>query len=81
MEGIIRIFGENLYTPKTDAAIVRRRVGMVFQKSNPFPTMSIAENVVVGLKLNGVRDRNLLAERMEQSKPQPVAPDKVGSAA
>jgi phosphate transport system ATP-binding protein len=40
---------------------------MVFQKSNPFPTMSIAENVLVGLKLNGVRDRAFLRERLEQS--------------
>ena len=46
---------------------VRRRVGMVFQKSNPFPTMSIVENVTVGLRLNGVRNRKLLAERTEQS--------------
>jgi phosphate transport system ATP-binding protein len=37
--------------------VVRRRVGMVFQKSNPFPTMTIAENVTVGLRLNGMRDR------------------------
>jgi phosphate transport system ATP-binding protein len=40
---------------------------MVFQKSNPFPTMSIAENVVVGLKLNGVRNRRLLDESLEKS--------------
>jgi phosphate transport system ATP-binding protein len=40
---------------------------MVFQKSNPFPTMSIAENVVIGLKLNGVRNRKLLDERLEKS--------------
>jgi phosphate transport system ATP-binding protein len=46
---------------------VRRRIGMVFQKSNPFPTMSIAENVVVGLKLNGVRNRRLLDESLEKS--------------
>jgi len=46
---------------------VRRRIGMVFQKSNPFPTMSVFENVTVGLRLNGLRDRNILAERAEQS--------------
>ena len=40
---------------------------MVFQKSNPFPTMSIAENVTVGLRLNGVRNRAFLRDRMEQS--------------
>ena len=42
--------------PDVDPAMIRRRVGMVFQKSNPFPTMSIEENVLVGLRLNGVRD-------------------------
>src|SRR5207249_7182461 len=47
--------------------IVRRRVGMVFQKPNPFPTMSIADNVTVGLRLNGVRARSVLSERAEQS--------------
>jgi len=41
--------------------------GMVFQKSNPFPTMSIADNVLVGLRLNGVRDRKLLRDRLEES--------------
>src|SRR5208283_3113786 len=46
---------------------VRRRIGMVFQKSNPFPTMSVADNVTVGLRLNGVRERKLLNERTEQS--------------
>ena len=50
-----------------DATLVRRRVGMVFQKSNPFPTMSVAENVTVGLRLNGVRNKALLRERLEQT--------------
>jgi phosphate transport system ATP-binding protein len=67
MEGSIRFFGEDLYAANTDPAVIRRRIGMVFQKSNPFPTMSIAENVTVGLRLNGVRNRAFLAERMEQS--------------
>jgi len=66
-EGTVRLFGQDLYARNTDASIVRRRVGMVFQKSNPFPTMSIGENVVVGLRLNGVRNRALLNERMEQA--------------
>jgi phosphate transport system ATP-binding protein len=65
--GNLRLFGEDLYGPSVDPAVVRRRVGMVFQKSNPFPTMSIAENVLVGLRLNGVRDRSLLQERLEES--------------
>jgi len=67
MTGSIRFFGDDLYDPQTDPAVIRRRIGMVFQKSNPFPTMSIAENVTVGLRLNGVRNRAFLRERMEQS--------------
>ncbi len=67
MEGTVRLFGGDLYARDTDASIVRRRVGMVFQKSNPFPTMSIGENVIVGLRLNGVRNRALLNEQMEKS--------------
>jgi phosphate transport system ATP-binding protein len=67
MTGDIRLFGDDIYARNVEPVIVRRRVGMVFQKSNPFPTMSIAENVTVGLRLNGARDRKLLAERTEQS--------------
>jgi phosphate transport system ATP-binding protein len=67
MEGTVLLDGENLYSAAIDPAIVRRRVGMVFQKSNPFPTMSIGENVVVGLRLNGVRDQKFLNERLEKS--------------
>jgi phosphate transport system ATP-binding protein len=65
--GDLRLFGEDLYAPGIDPTVVRRRVGMVFQKSNPFPTMSIAENVLVGLRLNGVNDRVFLRERLEQA--------------
>ena len=67
IEGKVLFQGEDLYSTGSDPTIVRRRIGMVFQKSNPFPTMSIAENVVTGLKLNGVRNRKLLDERLEQS--------------
>jgi phosphate transport system ATP-binding protein len=67
VEGTIHFFGKDLYGPKINPAVVRRRIGMVFQKSNPFPSMSIAENVTVGLRLNGVRDRAFLDERMEKS--------------
>src|SRR5271170_747461 len=65
--GSLRLFGDDLYGAGVDPAVVRRRVGMVFQKSNPFPTMSIKENVLVGLRLNGVRDPAFLQERLEQS--------------
>jgi phosphate transport system ATP-binding protein len=67
MEGTVLLHGENLYSKNVDPAIVRRRVGMVFQKSNPFPTMTIGENVVVGLRLNGVRNQKFLNERLEKS--------------
>ena len=67
MEGEIRLFGDDIYSRGVEPVLVRRRVGMVFQKSNPFPTMSIAENVTVGLRLNGNRDRKLLAQRTEES--------------
>lgn len=67
LEGKVLLDGEDLYSSSVDPAIVRRRVGMVFQKSNPFPTMSIGENVVIGLRLNGVRDRKFLNERLEKS--------------
>jgi len=67
MEGDIRLFGRDIYGKGIEPVVVRRRVGMVFQKSNPFPTMSIADNVTVGLRLNGMRGRSLLAERTEKS--------------
>ena len=67
LEGTVLLSGKDLYSSNIDPAIVRRRVGMVFQKSNPFPTMTIGENVVIGLRLNGVRDRKFLNERLEKS--------------
>lgn len=65
--GRVALFGQDLYSPQMDATLVRRRVGLVFQKSNPFPTMSVAENVTAGLRLNGVRDKSVLRERLEQT--------------
>ena len=67
IKGSLKLFGDDLYGSGLDPAIVRRRVGMVFQKSNPFPTMSIEENVLVGLRLNGIRDRAFLSQRLEES--------------
>jgi phosphate transport system ATP-binding protein len=65
--GSLRLFGDDLYGRGIDPASVRRRVGMVFQKSNPFPTMSIEENVLVGLRLNGIRAPAFLRQRLEES--------------
>jgi phosphate transport system ATP-binding protein len=67
MEGTVLLNGKDLYSSTVDPAIVRRRVGMVFQKSNPFPTMTIGENVLVGLRLNGIRNQKFLNERLEKS--------------
>ena len=67
IEGSLRLYGEDLYAAGVDPVAVRRRVGMVFQKSNPFPTMSIEENVLVGLRLGGVRDAAFLRHRLEES--------------
>ncbi|HEV2281426.1 MAG TPA: phosphate ABC transporter ATP-binding protein PstB [bacterium] len=67
MEGRVLIDGEDIYAPSVDPVEVRRRIGMVFQRPNPFPTMSIYDNVVCGLRLNGIRDRRVLDEVAERS--------------
>lgn len=59
--------GESIYAPGVDPVVVRRRVGMVFQKPTPFPTKSIYENVCAGLRLVGMRKRNLLDEAVEKA--------------
>ena len=66
-EGKVLLDGEDLYGPSVNVTQVRRRIGMVFQKPNPFPTMSIFENVAAGLRLNGIRDRRLVAETVEKT--------------
>jgi len=67
VEGKVLLDGQDLYGPGVDPVDVRRRVGMVFQKPNVFPTMSIYDNVIAGYRLNGVRDRKLLGEKVETS--------------
>jgi phosphate transport system ATP-binding protein len=67
VEGEILLDGEDLYGAGVDAVSIRRRIGMVFQKPNPFPTMTIFENVTSGLKLAGIRDAKLLMETAERS--------------
>jgi len=66
VSGIIEIDGENILSPSTDVIALRRRVGMVFQKPNPFP-MSIYENVAYGPRLNGVKSRSELDDIVESS--------------
>lgn len=67
VKGDVRLDGQDAYGPSIDPTVLRRRVGMVFQRPNPFPTFSIYANVAVGLKLNGVRKRLVLDERVETS--------------
>ena len=64
--GRITLDGRDVNTPDTDVVELRRRVGMVFQKPNPFPK-SIYENVAYGLRVNGVKDEGLIAGRVEQA--------------
>ena len=67
VEGKVVLDNKNIYDSDVDPTLIRRRVGMVFQKPNPFPTMSIFDNVVAGLKLNGLRDKTKLREICESS--------------
>jgi phosphate transport system ATP-binding protein len=60
--GKIYIDNKNIYDPDVDPMEIRKKVGMVFQQPNPFPTMTIYENVIIGLKLNGFKDKNKLNE-------------------
>ncbi len=64
-EGEVLLDGDDIYA--RDPVAVRRSVGMVFQHPNPFPTMSVFDNVVAGLRLNGLRDKKLLKEVAERS--------------
>src|SRR4051794_31462795 len=67
VEGKVTIDGEDLYAQNIDPVSVRRTVGMVFQRPNPFPTMSIFDNVAAGLKLNGVKRKGDLDTIVEKS--------------
>ena len=66
VEGSVTLEGQDIYAKGVDVVDLRRRVGMVFQKSNPFPK-SIFDNVAYGLRINGIRDRNFIAHRVEES--------------
>jgi phosphate transport system ATP-binding protein len=67
VEGQLLMNGEDTLASNIDPVAVRRDVGMVFQRPNPFPTMSIFDNVVAGLKLNGERNKTVLAEVGEKA--------------
>ena len=67
VEGKVLIDGIDLYSKNIDPIYHRRKVGMVFQKPNPFPTMSIYDNVTAGLRLNGVKEKKILNEIVEET--------------
>jgi phosphate transport system ATP-binding protein len=67
VEGTVELNGRDLYAAGTDPVAVRRIIGMVFQRPNPFPTMSVFSNVAAGLRLGGEKDKKRLAEVVERS--------------
>ncbi|MEN3613197.1 phosphate ABC transporter ATP-binding protein PstB [Plantactinospora sp. ZYX-F-223] len=67
VDGKLTIDDQDIYERDVDVTAVRRMIGMVFQRPNPFPTMSIFENVVAGLRLNGVRRKSVLEDAAERA--------------
>jgi len=67
VEGKVTLDGEDIYASGVDPVVVRKTIGMVFQRPNPFPTMSIRDNVIAGLRLSGTRDRKTLDEVAERA--------------
>jgi phosphate transport system ATP-binding protein len=67
VQGKVELNGRDLYSKEVDPVAVRRVVGMVFQRPNPFPTMTIFDNVAAGLRLNGQKDKKKLTEVVERS--------------
>ena len=66
-KGEIFLDETNIYDQKVNPVMIKRRIGMVFQKPNPFPTMSIFDNVASGLKLNGVKDKKIIDQIVRES--------------
>ena len=76
-DGRIVVDGIDIYDKSIDPVIIRRRIGMVFQKPNPFPTMSIFDNVAAGLKLNGLTNKSIVREIVEESLKEAALWDEV----
>jgi phosphate transport system ATP-binding protein len=66
-KGQVILDGMDMYDARVDPVTIKRRIGMVFQKPNPFPTMSIYDNVAAGLKLNGIKDKKLIDDIVRES--------------
>ena len=78
VSGHVFLGDEDIFSPSTDPVAIRRKIGMVFQKPNPFPTMSIFDNVAAGLRLNGVRDRKVISSRVEENLKKAFLWDEIG---
>jgi phosphate transport system ATP-binding protein len=76
--GRVLLDDEDIFSPNVDPVGIRRKIGMVFQKPNPFPTMSIFDNVAAGLRLNGVRDRKIISSRVEENLKKAFLWDEIG---
>jgi phosphate transport system ATP-binding protein len=77
VSGSVLLDGQDINAAGVNPVVIRRRVGMVFQKPNPFPTFSVYDNVAAGLRLNGMRRRALLDERVERALRQAALWDEV----
>jgi phosphate transport system ATP-binding protein len=78
VSGHVFLDHEDIFSPSSDPVAIRRKIGMVFQKPNPFPTMSIFDNVAAGLKLNGVRDRRVISSKVEENLKKAFLWDEIG---
>jgi phosphate transport system ATP-binding protein len=76
VDGKILLDGKNINSPKVDVVMLRSRIGMVFQKPNPFPK-TIFENVCYGMRIKGIKDKTIIAERVEKSLEQAALWDEV----
>ncbi|ETR72019.1 MAG: phosphate transport system ATP-binding protein [Candidatus Magnetoglobus multicellularis str. Araruama] len=76
VEGQILLDNDDIYEPRVDVVLLRRRIGMVFQKPNPFPK-TIFENVAYGMRVNGIKDKAVISNRVESSLKQSALWDEV----
>ncbi|MGA2972024.1 MAG: phosphate ABC transporter ATP-binding protein PstB [Candidatus Bathyarchaeia archaeon] len=76
--GRVTLDGDDILSPGIDPVTIRRRIGMVFQRPNPFPTMSVFDNVAAGLRLNGVRDRKIVAAKVEENLKKAFLLEEIG---
>jgi len=77
-QGRIVLDNENILSDEIDPVSVRRKIGMVFQRPNPFPTMSVLDNVAAGLRLNGTKDRKLIESIVNENLRQAFLLEEIG---